>query len=143
MRRILAVAALTLGACVSPAEENVSLEGPTRTSGETTTTEEPAETTTTAPQQPVEVGRWSGTAETDTPNFTVKESWELHWKISESGGFGIGIEWNDPADQFSGGLLQVDEVEGSSLIREGGTFYLHISMYGSDSWEVWAVDVPN
>lgn len=143
--------AIAATACADPSNDNVSLEGPSRSStttgpeGTEATTTSTTEATTTVPPGPVEVGRWSGAIDTDTENFTVKESWELHWRIPYDGtGAGIGIEWKDPAVEYGGGgLIQPGTPEGSTLIRAGGTFYLHISLYGAKTYEVWAVDIPN
>jgi hypothetical protein len=90
------------------------------------------------------VARFKGTSDSDTPNFTVKQSWELHWKIDlgEYGG-GMGVSWVEPGDEFSGDSIMVDTASGSSLVREGGTFYFEVSTFGSGSWEIWVVDVPN
>jgi len=135
MRKILAVL-LILGACSTPKNENVSLEGPSITEGAAVTTT--STTGTTVPAVPIEVGRWSGAADTDTGNFTVDASWELHWVVT--GGAGAAVEWTVPGDAFSTDYLSI-EGSGSSLIREGGTFYLSISTFGA-SYEIWAVDVP-
>ena len=151
MRRLLLVALLVLGACAEPKNADVSEVGPTTTEDssttekerttttakETTTTEAP---TTTAAPVPVEVGRWAGTADTDTPNFTVVESWELHWRVS--GGAGAAVSWLEPGAGFPTDYLQLAEGEHVSLVREGGTFYMEISTFGA-SYEVWVVDVPN
>lgn len=117
-----------LAACAEPSQDNVSPIGPTTTVGETTT------------DQHVEVGRWSGSTSTDTENITVEESWELHWKITGEGI--VSVQWLEPGDVLPDGMRTLDEPAGSSLIREGGTFYLSIGVYGP-SFEVWAVDVPN
>lgn len=151
MRWLLVALVLIVSAgCVDPGNDDVSLEGPsvttakdrTTTTGESTTTERA--TTTTAAPVPIEVGRWVGAATTDTENITVKESWELHWKVP-SGQFGpghISIEWTVPGKAYPSDNRSISTEEGSSLIREGGTFYLTITSYGSD-YEVWAVDIPS
>lgn len=130
MWRLLVV--VLLAGCATKAE-NVSLKGPDPTTTSTTTT------TTTA--GPVEVGRWTGTADTDTENFTVTDSWELHWNVSGVGA-GALVTWTKPGAGFPSDLLQLPEGEGSSLIRDGGTFYMEISTFMS-AYEVWVVDVPN
>lgn len=132
MRRILVL--LVVAGCATPTTEAVSREGPTTTKDEKVA----EETTTTVPVGPIEVGRWSGSADTDTTNITVEDSWELHWIVSGT----IGVSWYVPGEEWPTDSMVLDQGEGSSLIRKGGTFYLEISAYG-DPYEIWAVDVPN
>lgn len=135
VQRAFAVAAVALlASCVEPSDDNVSQEGPT-----TTTTE--ATTTTEEITEPVEVGRWTGGTSTDTENITVHESWELHWRISGDGF--ASVQWVEPGSKVPDGIRSLDDPDGSTLIRRGGTFYLDISLYGPESFEIWAVDVPN
>lgn len=124
-----------LAGCATKAD-NVSLQGPART---TPTTVVAATSTTVG--VPVEVARWSGNSDTDTENFTVTETWELHWKVSGSGA-GALVTWSVPGEGFPSDYLQLPAGEGSSVVREGGTFYLQISTFMA-AYEIWVVDVPN
>lgn len=153
MRKIwlLAVVALTVAACATPKNENVSPVGPERSTTvkdrvTTTTRRAPTTTegttTTTAAPAPVEVARWSGSVDTDTENFTVDDSWEIHWNVTGNENGGAFFTWLVPGEAFPADSLSVDVGSGHSLVREGGTFYFEIKAIAV-SYEVWVVDIPN
>lgn len=146
-RGLVLALAVVLSACVEPTNENVSQEGPARTtttttaaSDETSTTTAPA--TTAAPSGPVEVARWSGSTDTDTENFSVVESWEIHWNVTGNENGAVFLRWIEPGNSFPADSVQLSAGSGKSLVREGGTFYFDISVI-STAYEVWVVDVPN
>lgn len=107
----------------------------------TTTTTEPPTTTTTAPPQPVEVARFSGgSTGTETQDFTVDGTWELQY--SASGGAGLIVELIDSATGNRVDNISPDAGSGTSSFRQGGTYYLKVQTFGTDSWELVVVDVP-
>lgn len=97
--------------------------------------------TTDAKPEPTELGRWSGTTGTDTEDITVDGAWEIRWTTSGDGF--VDVQWfSDPDDRVPDGTRSLESVEGASLVREGGTYYLKVRPYGGSSYEVWVVDVP-
>lgn len=107
----------------------------------TTTTTAPTTTTTTAPPQPVEVGRFSGgSTGTETADFTVDDTWELQY--SSSGGAGLIIEVIESSTNSRVDTISPDAGAGSSTFRQGGTYYLKVSTFGTDGWEIVVVDQP-
>ncbi len=140
MRRLLLGVVLVLAACSS---KGVNTTGPTATTAGGLLDEVGVGervTVPTQPAEPVEVGRWKNNTSTDTENFTVDGTWELHWNVT--GQYGATAEWTEPGAGFPTDILQMPTGAGQSTIRKGGTYYLSIDAIGG-SFEVWVVDVPN
>lgn len=112
----------------------------TTTRRETTTTAEPTTTTTTAPPQPVEVGRFQGASDTETNDMTVVGTWSITG--TATGGAGINIAIRAPGgDLIDSTGIDADAGQQTSQFRQGGTFYLEISTFGS-TYDVQVVDLP-
>lgn len=106
----------------------------------TTTTTAPPPTTTTTPPGPVEVARYEGVVDTQTPDFVVSDAWELRWDAP--GGLGCVFYVESPTGRNYGSIDSEDQPQGSSFFRDGGTYYLDVKCYGADYWNVTVVDLP-
>ncbi len=100
--------------------------------------EDLAATTTTQPRGPVEVGRYSGSADTETDDFTVSGTWQLSWEVS--GGAGVSVAVRTPDGRLIDDV-SIDPGQSSSQFRQGCTCYLEISTFGS-TYEIVVTDLP-
>jgi hypothetical protein len=119
--------------------ERIERERSTTTERLTTTSTVPPTTTTTAPPQPVEVGHFTGSADTETHNVTLRGTWELRWTVA--GGAGVNVVFLDPGSGTQIDYISLDPGTNVSSFRTGGTFYLEISTFGS-SYDIGVVDLP-
>ncbi len=95
-------------------------------------------TATTEQPVPLEVGRYSGSADTETDDFTVSGTWRLSWKVS--GGAGARVTVRAPDGRFIDSV-SIDPGTSESQFRQGCTCYLEISTFGA-TYEIVVTDLP-
>lgn len=95
------------------------------------------------PSGPVQngaVATFHGTADETTTNFTVSSPWKLSWTVDSSMDIGPLVE----IDSASGEIIDTIDTNtsgsGSQVVSHGGTFHLHISVYGDTTYTVTATN---
>lgn len=119
-------------------QDSTPADDPVVTSPPVTDPPVTAPPTTEAPAEPVEIGRYSGSADTETDDLTVVGSWQVSWSVS--GGAGVSVAVRTPGGELID-AVSIDPGESSSQFRQGCICYLEISTFGS-SYEIVVTDLP-